>query len=638
MDNPEVYGDNWRWRDDDGNESSIGATFLELENVNHEFNSAALDVNVRLRLTLHVESLAIGGGGQGWQLEYEVNATGGFSQVNAASNVARSSDSTNLTNLDDTTEFSPPNFGGTGAFTIDNDGVEDADGKTPNKVHAVNDYWAIEFCFQLREVDLSNGDSIEFRIVNNGANELFSPFSPRPKATIIIAAGGPTGTSVITLPVPTSVASGTAKHVGTSAITLPVPTSIASGDVTTPGAPPTGTSVITLPVPTSIASGTVKHVGTSAIVLPVPTSTATGSVEPEGTSAITLPLPISTASGTVKHVGTSAIVLPVPTSIASGDVTAPGAPPTGTSAITLPLPTSTATGTVKHVGTSAITLPIPTSAASGQAQSLITGTSAIVLPVPTSTASGTAGSGAATGTSVITLPVPTFAALGYARSVSPPGGILAQTVTLTQETFAAKINKRRHQFNQNTSSMQGGLEMEPVGPRRSEFFEELTSLKIFDISKTDDPLQLENAKEAALQLEKKTLQDRRDIKEVQYALRDLQEAVVELQRLKVTATKVGDFLPYDINDQLPRHGEYCELFDGQFIRVFSDTPANQHSYSQVHHSLKRVPQGVFWIKNSGVVEEYVEGNPGAGLPAATRDTIWFSHLGGISNYSVGILF
>lgn len=217
-----------------------------------------------------------------------------------------------------------------------------------------------------------------------------------------VAVGGVTGTSAITLPIPTAATSGTASRTATSAWTLPLPTSAATGKQTY-----NSTSAISLPLPTMAATGQRYETATGTILLPIPTMSSSGKQTLNSTSAITLPLPTSASTGVASHLGTSAWTLPLPTMAASGSV---GALPTATSAFTLPMPTVSASGLQTLNASSAWALPLPTIASTGVASHL--GTSAWPLPMPTMAASGTLGAAQPTATSAFTLPLPVSAATG----------------------------------------------------------------------------------------------------------------------------------------------------------------------------------------------------------------------------------
>ncbi len=192
MDTPTLHEDHWRWRLDDGGEGSGGAGFHELEDVTHEFDSAGLDVNVRLRFSFHVEV-----GTQNnvsLKLQYNRNSAG-WNDVTSSSIVARSSVSSQFADDDDTTEHGVT-FVGSGSFVTVNSGMDEDGDATGSTTTAAQDFWATEFCFQLREADLADSDSVLFRMVLADNTALDSYPSPDATATISLGVGpgevGPT--------------------------------------------------------------------------------------------------------------------------------------------------------------------------------------------------------------------------------------------------------------------------------------------------------------------------------------------------------------------------------------------------------------------------------------------------------------
>lgn len=183
----------WRWRLDDGGEGSGGAGWHELEDVAHDFPTGELDVNVRLRFAIFVDSGDIANLRP--QLQYNLNSST-FLDVDAISIVARSSGSGNFTDGDDTTEHPFADFGGAGSFFGNNDGMDDVDGSagSSNTDIVAEDYLAVEYCFQLREADLSDNDAIEFRLVDNSGG-VFSTY-PSPHANCTIDLPGGAGPSI----------------------------------------------------------------------------------------------------------------------------------------------------------------------------------------------------------------------------------------------------------------------------------------------------------------------------------------------------------------------------------------------------------------------------------------------------------
>jgi hypothetical protein len=165
-----------RWRNDNGNEGSGGASFKESANIAHDFPTGELDVNVRLRWVIEAQSGDVTNGRE-VKLQYEVNSSATWNDVNGSSSVARSSGSANLTDGEDCSEHGVSQDTGTGwANTGDNDGVDEADGiaGTATTNLLTDEYYIVEFCFQIREADVSNNDSIAFRLVRSDDDSLFT--------------------------------------------------------------------------------------------------------------------------------------------------------------------------------------------------------------------------------------------------------------------------------------------------------------------------------------------------------------------------------------------------------------------------------------------------------------------------------
>ena len=199
MDNPVLHQDHARWRLDDGGELSSGATWHELEDVDKTFDAGTgeLDINVRLRFSV---SITVADFTKGWQLQYDLNGAG-FLDVNASSLVARSSASPNFADNDDTTEHGVTYVGA--AFTVTNSGMNENDGSTPNELITFGNFSSVEYCFQLREVDLSNSDTIDFRLIGGG-DTMSTENIIRADITGIAAGGG--------VPIPVAMASYRRRH------------------------------------------------------------------------------------------------------------------------------------------------------------------------------------------------------------------------------------------------------------------------------------------------------------------------------------------------------------------------------------------------------------------------------------------
>jgi len=119
----------------------------------------AMDDNFRLRFLLSETN--------GWlesnfaaQLQYNIN-TAGWNNVNASSSVARSF-AGSVTDGEDCTE----QLDGSRTFISNNDGVDEVDGLSggANLDFTGNDEAEVEYTLQLRSADLSEGDTVQFRI------------------------------------------------------------------------------------------------------------------------------------------------------------------------------------------------------------------------------------------------------------------------------------------------------------------------------------------------------------------------------------------------------------------------------------------------------------------------------------------
>ncbi len=176
------------WLNDDGNIST--ATDRAAESVGDiadgglTFVSADLDANVRLRLRVR-ETAGGDPGGASVQLEYNRN-TAGWNPVNASSIVARSSASGNVTDGQATVDDQITGGAGSGAFLAGS--FDEVDGLTASINMVENDWTDVEYCIQLREVDLSNGDTVDFRVTSSGTPLNTYTDAETPRAAISLAA------------------------------------------------------------------------------------------------------------------------------------------------------------------------------------------------------------------------------------------------------------------------------------------------------------------------------------------------------------------------------------------------------------------------------------------------------------------
>lgn len=182
-----INNDSWRWRNDDGGEEvTTGATWKEAAATSHDFPTGELDANVRLRFDVYI--LAGDLDAIIPQLQYNLNSST-WIDVNATSIVARSAASGNFADADDTTDH-----GFTGGYTTfvgTNSGMDEVNGEAGVGTLDLlsTEGIMVEFCFQLREADLADNDSVDFRVVR-GTGSTFAVWATANGTIDLPAAGG----------------------------------------------------------------------------------------------------------------------------------------------------------------------------------------------------------------------------------------------------------------------------------------------------------------------------------------------------------------------------------------------------------------------------------------------------------------
>ena len=150
----------FRFRHDNGGEAVDGALWIAATNT---AIPRVLDINTRLRFTIS-NTGDMDKNNLQCQLQVSHNG-GGWSSVDAASNVARMSDSIGLTDSADTT----PQLGNTLLFDTSNSGQNDTNGRTASNTLASATRIEVEYCFKVRRVDVSALDTVDFRVTASGA-------------------------------------------------------------------------------------------------------------------------------------------------------------------------------------------------------------------------------------------------------------------------------------------------------------------------------------------------------------------------------------------------------------------------------------------------------------------------------------
>lgn len=169
--------DRYRIRNDDGTDET-DATWKAGLNIDV---IVAKDVNIRVRFGIE-ETADVADPNVQFQLQYNKNS-GGWNDVNGSSTNIRSSLSTKLVDAENTTE----QLAMAGTFLTTNAGVDEVNGLVGGAnldfSASANEEVELEFCFQVRSADVTNGDTIQLRIVKE-ADELLSTYTNTPTLTV----------------------------------------------------------------------------------------------------------------------------------------------------------------------------------------------------------------------------------------------------------------------------------------------------------------------------------------------------------------------------------------------------------------------------------------------------------------------
>lgn len=145
----------YRWRDDDSSET--GASWLEVVDTSHDFDVTSGNVQARIRFTLQEDGGA-DSNPTAYTLQFQING-GGYADVLIDSTGVIYFNSGNLTDGEVTTS----QLNGTGTF-ISGECSEDA--ITGSLSVTANNHTEIEYTVEFVSAELTNGDSIDFRLTN----------------------------------------------------------------------------------------------------------------------------------------------------------------------------------------------------------------------------------------------------------------------------------------------------------------------------------------------------------------------------------------------------------------------------------------------------------------------------------------
>jgi hypothetical protein len=154
-----LAANSWRVRNDDGSEST--ATWK----ADQDTNPSPIDVDTNFRVRFRGGDT--GGATGTWttpQLQYNKNSAG-WNNVTGSSSVVRATATTQFTDNAATTEQLTGGSGG--SFVAGT--CDEADGAVASISLGASGNSEVEFCVQLRSADLVDGDTVELRVLDNGA-------------------------------------------------------------------------------------------------------------------------------------------------------------------------------------------------------------------------------------------------------------------------------------------------------------------------------------------------------------------------------------------------------------------------------------------------------------------------------------
>lgn len=166
----------FRFRNDDGGESSAGATWKAAQNTNI---SLAILTPLRLRFLID-ETASVAWTSIAFGLRTSKNAAA-YSSLSGVTMI----DSANFTNAANTTSQLT---GGSGTFVTSNAGMRDL-AASPNATNSgtAGQFFECEFSFQL-DNSWSVGDTCDLRIYNESASAAIAAYTATPRITVISGA------------------------------------------------------------------------------------------------------------------------------------------------------------------------------------------------------------------------------------------------------------------------------------------------------------------------------------------------------------------------------------------------------------------------------------------------------------------
>ena len=122
--------------------------------------------------------------------------------------------------------------------------------------------------------------------------------------------------------------------------------------------------------------------------------------------------------------------------------------------------------------------------------------------------------------------------------------------------------------------------------------------------------------------------DPRDIDDLRNAVKELIQAVEELQLLQVHSRKTD-------TDGNPENGAMSEFLRGEYVHL-TQTDVSPNLIA-VRHNLGRVPQGAIFIRQTGICRAIIEGSITLNVPPASATEITFELNGSTDDLHICIL-
>jgi hypothetical protein len=159
----------YRFYNDDGSEWQATAITDEDEN-NHNID---IDFDVIIHLRVLIEEAGAGSVGGGaadtWELQYQVNGTGGWSDVTASSSRVQASASTHLTDGGVTINRSSEGLTDPSGPSYQQGRQEESDGSITFQ-HSADVFTEHHYCIKIISADSSHTDWLKFRVSYNGGS------------------------------------------------------------------------------------------------------------------------------------------------------------------------------------------------------------------------------------------------------------------------------------------------------------------------------------------------------------------------------------------------------------------------------------------------------------------------------------